>query len=210
MRRRICYAARTRRCTARRGRGATASKSRTFNTSPGHRKVALRGYAGALASTDAGHLDLGRARRIELIFHLVLTAWSATRVAVQLVVERLLADAQRLRRARLVVLQPAESREDVLLLDLPQRQPVRQLEIGALPASRRELAGQVPRFDDLGAAEDDGALERVAQLADVSRPGIVREQLHCLGRNSVQLLARVPAEPVDEVLDQDRDVLAAL
>src|SRR5882724_8640283 len=108
----------------------------------------------------------------------------ATRVPVQLVVERLLADAQRLRRARLVVLQPAESRQDVLFLDLPQRQPVRQLEIGALPASRRELAGQVLRFDDAGSAENDGALQRITELADVPRPGIVREQLHRLGRDS--------------------------
>src|SRR6266481_5877136 len=184
MRRRTCCAARTRPSTARRDRGGTASKSHTSSISP------AASASSGLRSADAGHLDLGRDRRIELVFRLVLAAWRATRVPVQLVVERLLADAQRLRRARLVVLQPAESRQDVLLLDLPQRQPVRQLEIGALPPSRREPAGQVLRVDDAGAAEDDGALERVAQLADVPRPGIVREQLHRLGRYSLQLLAR--------------------
>src|SRR3954469_1174414 len=158
MRRRIFCAARTKRSTGPSGQDATGSRSRTCSTE---------------RPADPGDLDLHGPLAVDVFLELVLAPRAACRVPVELVVERLLADAERLRRPRLVVLQPAQGREDVLLFDLAEREAVRQFEIRALAASRRELAREMLGFDGAAAAEDHRALERIAQLADVPGPGIV-------------------------------------
>src|SRR2546422_6721194 len=95
------------------------------------------------ASSDAGDLDLRRHAGLDVVGWFVVAPRGASGVPVELVVERLLADPQRLRRARLVVLQTAQRRQDVFLLDLAERQSVGELEIGAFPSTRRQLAGKV-------------------------------------------------------------------
>src|SRR3954471_2388648 len=195
MRRRIFCAARTKRSTGPSGPDATGSRSRTCSTE---------------RSADPGDLDLHGPFAVDVFVEVVLAPRAASRVPVELVVERLLADAERLRRPRLVVLQPAQRREDVLFFDLAEREAVRQFEIGALAAARRELAREMLGLDGAAATEDDGALQRIAQLADVSRPGIVGQQLHRLGRDALQLLAGIAPEAIDEVLHEDGNVLTAL
>src|SRR5207237_10085186 len=92
---------------------------------------------------DAGDLDLRRHAGLDIVGWFVVAPRGASGVPIELVVERLLADPQRLRRAGLVVLQTAQRCQDVLLLDLADRQAVGALEIGAFPSPRRRLAGKV-------------------------------------------------------------------
>src|SRR5205807_6042009 len=78
------------------------------------------------------------------------------------------------------------------------------------PAAHRQLRGQMLHVDDPAAAEDHGALERVAQLADVARPAVLAEDLHRLGRHAGELLPALAAEAIDEVLHEERNVVAPL
>ena len=58
--------------------------------------------------------------------------------------------------------------------------------------------------------EHDGALDGVLELAHVAGPRRVHEHRHRLRRDAVDALARAARVPPDEVLDEQRDVLAAL
>jgi hypothetical protein len=84
-------------------------------------------------------------------------------------------------------------------------------DIGALgrgPAgrTRREIVGlQIGRV-----GQDDGAIDRVLQLADVAGPVVGGEQGQGLGAGADHALAFLDIEAADEVLDQGRDVLAPL
>src|SRR5206468_7761731 len=127
MRRKTCCAAPTKRFTGRSGQGAIASRSHTCRT----------------RLADPRDLDLGRHAGLQVVGWFVVATRAASGIPVELVVKRLLADPQGLRRARLVVLQPAQRRQDVLLLDLAERQPVREREIYALPSTQGHVAGQV-------------------------------------------------------------------
>src|SRR3954471_11754449 len=142
---RISSAAPTSSSTRPSGPAAIGSRSRSC-TIEGTR-AAHRVAAGA-GSRDLGGSDLRRPARLvggrllrlrrALAELVVLPARPLPRVPVELVVERLLADPERLRRARLVVLQAREAVQDVLLLHLAQGQPEWQLEVGALAAARRQ------------------------------------------------------------------------
>jgi hypothetical protein len=70
----------------------------------------------------------------------------------------------------------------------------------------REILGT----DHLRAAGDDQALDDVFQLADVARPRVVAQQLGRVGGNLPHRRAVVLHEPLEEGVDQERDVLAAL
>ena len=78
---------------------------------------------------------------------------------------------------------------------------------GGLAAElRREVLG-----GQLGAvAQDDGPLDVVLQLADVARPVVVAEQPHRLGVDPADLAAVLLGVALQEELDQERDVVAAL
>src|SRR5437868_9192584 len=103
MRRRTCSGERTKRSTGRSDPGATASRSRTSNTEEAPWGLARRvvapavpqrrgGPRAAVGLPDPGDLDLGRDRRVDLVVDLVLAPRGAAGVAIELVVERLLAD----------------------------------------------------------------------------------------------------------------------
>src|SRR5581483_9787131 len=94
----------------------------------------------ALTSADPGDLDLGGRCGLDVLLALLLAPRRPSGIPVELVVERLLADPQRLRRPGLVLLQPHQGGEDVLLLDLAQRQPVGKLEVRAFAPARCQLA----------------------------------------------------------------------
>ena len=73
-----------------------------------------------------------------------------------------------------------------------------------------EARRQVARLDDRGFADDHGALQRVAQLAHVSRPGVVLEQLHdrfAGGADGARMLA---VHVLDQDFHQGRNVFLVL
>src|SRR5262249_46360082 len=57
--------------------------------------------------------------------------------------------------------------------------------------------------------QNHGALNEVLKLAYISRPGIRLECSHSFVRNFVNLLAHSPAENLDEVYDESRNVVVA-
>src|SRR5579864_752527 len=62
----------------------------------------------------------------------------------------------------------------------------------------------------LAGAEDDGALDHIAQFADVARPGVLDQRFHGFRGNSIDLLPHPRREILHEIADQHGDILAAL
>src|SRR5262249_21635600 len=109
-----------------------------------------------------------------------------------------------------------EHAANVLLLDLLEGEIAADAQAavagtGAPPrAAGADPARERLRLDDLGRPEDDRALDRVAQLADVPGPGVAREHL---GRRLRQLgsgASRLTGEELEESVRQRDHVLAAL
>ena len=71
------------------------------------------------------------------------------------------------------------------------------------PADR---LGQVALLDDQALADDDGALDRVLELADVAGPGVPAEDIERAARDSPRLAPVLARVLLDEVLGQGRDV----
>src|SRR6185295_842868 len=88
-------------------------------------------------------------------------------------------EAQQLGGARLVVPRLRQRLDDERPLDRVEVHAAGRQRRGARLAARRRLArcgdGQVLAADVAAVGEDDGALDRVAQLAHVAGPGIVEE-----------------------------------
>src|SRR5262245_18759731 len=74
---------------------------------------------------------------------------------------------------------------------------------------RPDLHRQVLRRHGLAAAGDDQALDDVLEFADVARPRVLAQQLVRVRRDELHRMPVVAREPVHEVVDQRRDVLAA-
>src|SRR6185503_6142843 len=107
---------------------------------------------------------------------LFLAAGDAAAQLVELVVQRLQADAEDLRRARLVVARMFERHQDQTALGFLDRRAGlerddRLDDVGRIGDERR----QVLRLDELAVGEDDGALDDVAHLAHVARPVVLLE-----------------------------------
>ena len=130
------------------------------------------------------------------------------RVAVELVVEGLLAHPQGIRGPGLVAPVALERGQQVLALHHVHGEAEGDLEALPLPGPRPHVRRQVVAQDELAVAEDDRALHGVAQLADVPRPLVAAEDLQGQGVHPRHVLARLGVELVHEVLHQDGDVLA--
>ena len=61
-----------------------------------------------------------------------------------------------------------------------------------------------------GILDDEGALDRVGQLADVPRPGMVEERLAGVAAQAGLALAHPGAQRPDEVVGEEQDVLSPL
>src|SRR4029453_9264447 len=132
-------------------------------------------------------------------------------VAVQLVVKGFEADAQDLGGPRLVIPHRGQRLEDHVALYLLELHPHREwrARAGLLDATRAgRFAGEVRGGDELARAGDHGALQRVAELADIAGP-VVRDQE---AQRSLVHPADLPlvlaVELLHEGLDEERDVLA--
>src|SRR5438093_3488311 len=102
---------------------------------------------------------------------------------------------------------------------LPQRGQDR-VPLGAIPRGadltdrlllgpRRKRLLDLPDTDRFSLAHDEEPLDQVFQLAHVSRPGIARQPLDGLGLELSPRPAVLVPEPLHEVADEERDVLAA-
>ena len=76
-------------------------------------------------------------------------------------------------------------------------------------AGRRRRQAEVGGLDDVPLRHHRAPLEDVAELADVAGPVVGEERAHRLRRDLHPLL-HLGLEPVEEVLDEERDVLLAL
>src|ERR1043165_5627841 len=99
---------------------------------------------------------------------------------------------------------------DVVALDLVERPAA------ARRRFRRRRVRRFARHDDAGDVElrpvaaQQGALEDVAQLADVAGPVVVAEHALGLARDRQARLAEVAREALEDVRGEQRDVVAAL
>jgi hypothetical protein len=76
-------------------------------------------------------------------------------------------------------------------------------------ASGANLRRQVVDANDIACGHDHQALDRVAQLADVAAPAIALQRVHRRRVEAPRLQIVLIAGEPGEVLDQQRDVLAA-
>ena len=72
------------------------------------------------------------------------------------------------------------------------------------------MQAEVAGFDAIVAGQDDGAIDHVAQLADVARP-VVGEEFLAGFRGELQIGAAVlAAEVIEEIVHQHFDIAAAV
>ena len=133
---------------------------------------------------------------------------------IQLVVQRLQADAEHLGGAGLVVARGLERGEisfcsasstvmpGAIVTPLPA--PVPCVRGGGAEAR------QVLRLDELAARQNRGALDDVAQLAHVARPVVELEHPHRLGRDRLDVASVARVELVEERLDDERQIVLAI
>src|SRR6266566_78090 len=128
----------------------------------------------------------------------------------ELVVQRLQADPQQFRGARLVVTRGAERLQDEFAFHgvhggahgkLDGRKIARPL--GRHLAELRREAGA---RDQLFLAHDGRALQSVAQFADVSRPGMPHEDIHHFRADSADMPAVLGVDVAQNVLHEQGDV----
>src|SRR5436309_5996313 len=131
---------------------------------------------------------------------------------VQLVVQRLEADAEDLGGARLVVARVLQRHHDQTPLGLFDRDAGRERHLRLLRG--RRLFGQdrrqVLRLDERPLGDDGRSLDHVAKLADVARPCVLLEHAHRLLFDAGDRTLVAPVELVDERLDEQRQIFLAL
>src|SRR5712692_10453876 len=134
-----------------------------------------------------------RAMRLSLLIGLLQPA-----------VERAAREAERVRRLAHVALEARERPLDEPALRLLQRHGV---EIGR---RRSGPEAEIVQLDALAARHEKPALHGVLQLTDVARPGIFDDRLQRRGREGRWWMPVLAHLPEQEVLRQERDVLAPL
>src|SRR5688572_20348511 len=130
---------------------------------------------------------------------------------VQLVVQRLQADAENLGGARLVVARVFERHQNQLPLRFLDRGP-RAERHNRLDDVRRlgDQGRQVLHLDELTGRENDRPLDDVAHFPDVARPAVLLEDSHRRGIDGRDVLVVAGVEFGDERLNQQRQVFLAL
>src|SRR5262249_26289004 len=129
--------------------------------------------------------------------------------------ERLARDAEPLRRARLAAGR-LDRVDDHLALErvdggVQRADAPRARRGGRRRARAAPLLGAHRRGPRLGVAgERDRALDLVLELADVAAPGVGDEAVHRLVAEALELARHRAVREVEEVVREQRDVLAAL
>src|SRR2546425_13319533 len=106
-----------------------------------------------------------------------------------------------------------EHAQDVLALELLHRLPERRA--GVLGEARarvrqRDVERDVLELDDVALREHDRAMHDVLQLAHVPRPVVARQHLERARRHAPHVAVALARGLPDEVLDEERNVLAPL
>ena len=124
------------------------------------------------------------------------------------VVQRLQADAERFRGARLVAVEMPQRRNDEALLRVRERRADMQRDrVVTTFVARRRTARQLQL--DLLVGQDERALERIAQLAHVTGPRVGAQRLHRLdGQPFSRAVPRI--QPLDDLQRDIVDVVLAL
>ena len=131
--------------------------------------------------------------------------------AIQLVVQRLQADAENLGRTRLVVARVLQCQHDQAPFRLVHRGPRRERDGRQRLLALRDQGGrEVSRLDEIAFGQDRRALHDVAELTNVPRPEILLEQVDRFLIHGADRLAVALVELRQEVLGQQRDVLPAI
>src|SRR5262245_14756964 len=159
----------------------------------------------AIATAGAPPASASQVRRASCVSGLRFAIAPALEaVALEAPVERAAREAQRLRRLADVAVVAPQRAADQLALDLVQRQLVESA--GALRRPQPEIAGT----DLVALREQHRALDRVIQLAHVTRPGMSEQHAHRLGLEAAEVLAVAPRVALEERCGEQRDVVAAL
>src|SRR5262245_27318382 len=82
--------------------------------------------------------------------------------------------------------------------------------LGCRPVARPMIRRQIAHRDQIAAAEDHGPLEDVFELTHVALPRPADERPQRVALDTETATAELGVEPVDEVVDQHRDVAATL
>ena len=79
--------------------------------------------------------------------------------------------------------------------------------LGLFGARLAEFFRQARARDQLFFAHDRGALENVAQFANISRPGVAHENVQHFRADAAHVLAVLGVDVAQDVLDQQRDIV---
>ena len=91
-------------------------------------------------------------------------------------------------------------------MDLPVVEGAEEHEVVQRGGATVEPVAQVMAVEDARLAGEDGSLDGVLQLADVSRPGMAGQHVHCRGRDAADALAVRARIPGEEMLGEQEDV----
>src|SRR2546428_10579418 len=139
-----------------------------------------------------------------------------SRILLELVPDLAEADPQQLRSPRLDAARARQRHLDVPVLDLAQRRFEIEPLLGdphgdVLDVSGTPKVGRQPwRIKPVTAAEHEGPLYDVLQLADVARPAVGLEDRERLRRHAAHGPAELRRQAPDEVCHEERDVLPPL
>ena len=125
--------------------------------------------------------------------------------------QRLHGDAQNLRGSRFVVAGVSERQFDQLPLGFADRHAGAQARRrGARRPGHGEVGREMFGLDEISAAQDDGSLDHVSKLANVSRPPIFLQQRCGFGIKRPDRPAVAGIELLDEGLREQRNIVRAL
>src|SRR5919198_2031150 len=120
-------------------------------------------------------------------------------------IQRAARETERLRRLTHIAAMPVERLADQHTLDVLERKVFEFRR-----RARRRAQREISHADGVCLREENGALNRVAELPDISRPRMLQQLLHRRWIESLERLAISRGMQTQKMLRQRRDVLAAL
>src|SRR5258707_1509804 len=130
--------------------------------------------------------------------------------SIKLVVERLFANAEYFGGSGLVPVVSLKTPHDVFLFDQVQRQAVGEPEGLSFRGLTHKVRGKMLGLDQFAVAKNHGPFDRVAKLTNVAGPLIVFQNIQSIRVDTGDALTGIGVELFNEVLDQNRNVIASL
>src|SRR2546427_4794692 len=127
--------------------------------------------------------------------------------------QRLQANSEKF-RGTCFVIGSRERLQDELALDgvhgRAERETQRREFGGGRGVGAAEVRRKMTAADEVPVTDNHGAFEHIAQLADVSRPGIIVEKLADFGIHTANLAAVFGIEVAQNMLDEQGEILLAI